>query len=250
MTSLSSYDDAIRQYRSGRPGVALHTLELFLGENPDHAGALLSDAFIQNEMGKPELAIQRLEHLVKLYKDTFAAWEMLTQLYQDVGDLQSRDNAVANVRRIYRGANLADIRNKAYFVREKLAVGGRVYFVRDILYPGNGDIYRYVFVPISELSQPRHIITLRSELSLNQVWADEGKLNHLSRLYTLDRLDIEPETETRRETFQFYVSEPSYDEIREKVIQILSGQAKPMSSGEDKAPVMSFTLPPLDPGPP
>jgi tetratricopeptide (TPR) repeat protein len=239
----SAIDKAIQLYDNGEPGQALRALELVLGEHPDNLRALYSDGAIQAELGHADLARKRFEHLVELNPGAFHAWEHLVQLYQDAGALQERDNAISYIHRIYLSTRNPAIANLSYFVRENLVNKGRVYVVRDVLDPGNGTILRYVIVPIAELSHPRHIIVLRSDEDLNQLWREQGKLTGVARLYTLDRLNLENKDDPRRETYAFYMDEPSYDAIRPTVIAILDGTAKPLSAGSDKVPVVSFPPP-------
>ena len=122
-------EQAVRLHASGQPGKALHLLEQFLVEHPDNTRALFLAGFIHNQFGETELAIARLERVVALEVNRFFAWELLAQLYQEKGEMGSRDGAVANVRRIYRTTTNPTIRRKTFFIRENLMFDRRVYVV-------------------------------------------------------------------------------------------------------------------------
>jgi len=234
--SKSVVDAEIRTYENGQPRQALRSLETYLATNPDDPNALYVDGFINAEIGNPNPAIERLSHMVQLRPNAFYAWELLTQQYQDQGDKDHRDNAIANIRRIYRSTSGRDILSKIYFIREKMTIGGTDYSVLDPLNTGNVASYRYLFIPTKEMSRPQHVILLRFDESLNQVWRDEAQLAPLSRLLTLDRLDLGPDGVARRETFHLYMNEPTYDDVRALVVDILTGKATPLSVGEGETP--------------
>jgi hypothetical protein len=70
---------------------------------------------------------------------------------------------------------------------------------------------------------------LRTDQTTTEHWSETALLPQDKQLFHLDLVDPKPEGGENVSIYQYYVGEPDYDTVRAKVMQILNGEAQPLS---------------------
>jgi hypothetical protein len=101
--------------------------------------------------------------------------------------------------------------------------------VLDFFLRGGTDFVRYQFGYGDPHQSPEKGLLLRTDAATTEIWADTALLPQDKQLFHLDLIDPTPEGGTKVAVYEYYVGEPDYDTVRVKVMQILRGEAQPMS---------------------
>ena len=89
---------AIAVFNKGDATQALSMVEGILARAPQDQTALYYSALISFRIGNADAARGRLERVVKLSGNYFAAWELMVQVTQEQGDLARRNEAIARLK--------------------------------------------------------------------------------------------------------------------------------------------------------
>ena len=92
---------------------------------------------------------------------------------------------------------------------------------------------RLLFQPVNSDGPAVHVILLRSDNDTNRQWRDNGTITEDKIVYHLDTIEQLPDGKTSERSYAFYLDVPGYDEIRAKVVQILSGTIQPLNGAAD-----------------
>jgi len=117
------------------------------------------------------------------------------------------------------------------FCREQFKHGGRKVMVLEYFNPSGPKLIVYSFVVVNESGQQDFKISLGSYDNTNQVALELGQRPKDKRIYHLDLY-----RSNLHETHGMYLGKPSYDEIRQVVLDVLSGKNKAISSSTAPAP--------------
>jgi tetratricopeptide (TPR) repeat protein len=226
---LPVLQQAAEAYDHGDTARALTLVEAVLEKSPDNPTALYFSAQINFRMGNNDVARGRLERLVALSGNYFAAWELMVQVTQEQGDLPRRDEAIARLKISITSALDPDIRSKVDFIRDRIPVGNKAILAADYFERGGSDFTRYQFALGDPRNDPDHGLMLRTDAATTETWADTALLPPDKQLFHLDLVDPTPDGKNRTAIYQYYVGEPDYDTVRGDVMKILRGEAKPLS---------------------
>jgi hypothetical protein len=214
--------------KGDKPG-ALVMVEGVLAHSPDNLTALYRSAAINFAMNNVDAARGRLERLVKLSGNYFAAWELMVQVTQAQGDLARRNEAITRMKIAIRSALDPEIRGKADFIRDRIQMEAGVLSVVDYFERGGNDFTRYQISFGDPRMNPDKGLLLRTDTATTQTWADTALLPPDKQLFHLDLVDPRPEGGEKVAIYQYYVGEPDYDTVRANVMQILRGEVQPLS---------------------
>jgi tetratricopeptide (TPR) repeat protein len=222
-------DRAVARYGNGDVAGALALTEQVLTHSPDNEIALYRSALFNMQLNNLDAARGRLERLVKLSGSYFMAWELMVQVTQAQGDLARRDQAVDRLRISIATALDPDIRTKTDFIRDRIRAGDQEVMAVDYFGRGGSDFTRYQFAVGDPRLRPDQGIMLRTDTATTQNWADTALMPPDSLLFHLDMVDPKPQGGDKMAIYAYYVGEPSYDVVRAKVMEVLRGEAKPLS---------------------
>lgn len=216
-------------YDKGQKDESLRMAEAILQKTPNDFGALYLAARIEQDKGHVEKALKYAETLGKDYRGVVVSWELLAQLYQATGQLDRRDSAVRELISTQRSALDPAVRARPYILRDRIDAYGHSVVTRENFDTGGNDYIKYLFVPVQEMAEPSKALLLIADDALTQSWIESGMLPAGKRLFHLDsiyRIDGNTQGHT---VYQIYTDLPDYDTIRAKVLEIMSGKAKPLS---------------------
>ena len=230
-----STDDAMLTHAEtvfgrGDKAAALAEVEQVLARRPEDANALFQSARFNFELGNLDAARGRLERAVKLAGNYAAAWELMIQITQAQGDLKRRDEALARIRIAIRSAIDPNIRRMTTFIRERIRAGDAFVTVADNFGRGGSDFTRYQFSLNDPLANPESGLLLRTDAATTEHWASTALLPPDQPLFHLDAVDPDRGGEATG-IYEYYTGEPDYDTVRAKALQILRGEAQPLSGG-------------------
>jgi len=220
---------AVTIFNKGDMSGGLALVETVLARSPENLDALYRSAQFNQEMGNLDAARGRLERLVKLSGNYFAAWETMLQVTQAQGDLLRRDEALNRVKLAISTAIDPDIRERTDFVRDMILTSrGDVHAV-DFFTRGGSDFTRYQFALGDPHRDPDVGLFLRTDEHTTENWSSTALLAADKPLFYLVMVDRAPDGALISTNYKFYVGEPDYDTVRADVMRILRGEAQPLA---------------------
>jgi tetratricopeptide (TPR) repeat protein len=226
-------DRAVAAFQSGDATGALALIEGVLAHSPQDETALYYSALVNFRMGNADAARGRLERVVRLSGNYFAAWELMVQVTQAQGDLARRNEAIARLKIAISTAIDPTIRSTGSFIRDRIPVGAGAISAVDYFTRGGSDFTRYVFAPGDPRMDSDHGLLLRTDQISTENWSDTALLAQDKQLFHLDLVYPKPEGGDNVAIYQYYVGEPDYDTVRAEVMKILRGEVQPLSGEAD-----------------
>jgi tetratricopeptide (TPR) repeat protein len=225
----AEFDRATATFSKGDTAGALALVEDILTRSPESQNALYFSALVSFHMGNADAARGRLERVVRLVGNYFAAWEMMVQVTQAQGDLARRDEAIDRLKIAIATAIDPNIRRKSEFIRDRIRVGDQGVSAVDYFERGGSDFTRYQFALGDPRMNPGHGLLLRTDVETTENWTDTALLPPDKQLFHLDLVDARPEGGDKVAIYQYYVGLPDYDTVRVEVLRILRGEVQPLS---------------------
>jgi len=222
-------DHAVEMFNRGDQAGALGLVENVLAHSPEDQNALMRAAQFNFRMRNADVARGRLERLVKLTGNFYSAWELMVQVTQTQGDLVRRNEAIARLKIAINTAIDLDIRQRGDFIRDRIPSNRGDVLAIDYFTRGGSDFTRYQFYLGDPRTNPDKGLLLRTDESTTENWSQTALLPPEKQLFHLDMVDPAPAGGNSVAVYQFYVGEPSYDVVRAKVMEILRGDARPLS---------------------
>jgi tetratricopeptide (TPR) repeat protein len=153
----------------------------------------------------------------------------LVQVYQALGKLPERDKERAELFEMWKSGKSAEFKKQTEFCREQFEVKGQKVMAFE-LYELKGDrALRYVFSILNKTEDGEEWrISMGSYKTTDAVWREmrNPKPKDDERLFHLDGYF----KNGGHATYGMFFPEPSYDDIRAKVVKILEGQGDPISA--------------------
>lgn len=221
--------EAVTLYQSGKREEALAVAEAELSKNPTDLAALVISTRVAQELGRLEAASRWATQLTRHHPGFTPGWEMATQVYQASGELKLRDEALKQLVATQAASLDRDLRTRRFVLRDRIDAHGHVVVAQDHVDTGGPDAIRYVFIPERELSAPKTFLVVLTDTHTTETWRESGILSRDKRLFHLDSIFTRPDGRQGRGIYATYADLPDYDTIRAKVLEILSGKAKPLS---------------------
>ena len=175
--------------------------------------------------GKPKLALERFAAVAKAAPEDWHARAKLVQLHHALDQLPERDQARAEVLARFR-AHQIDTKFTD-FCREQFTVGeDRVLAYESFELAGDRAV-RYSFrVASAKTGKIARVISLDSYAFTTEYMRSSGQLKEGERAWHLDGYA----PDDSHATYGFFDGEPSYEITSAKVVDVLEGRAKAMSS--------------------
>lgn len=152
----------------------------------------------------------------------------LIQAYQALVKLSERDTERADLFELWKSGKNAELKQQFEYCRDQFEVKGKRVMAFEHFELKGDRALRYVFSILNEAGDGEEFrISLGSYDLTNAIWREttEPKPKEGERLFHLDGY-----FKNGHATYGMYFPEPSYDEVRSKVIQILEGKGKAVSS--------------------
>ena len=195
--------------------------------DPKYAMAHGNVGQIHQNRGNHEEALAAFEKAVEATPKDWRFRSKLVQLYQALGQIEQRDHELAVIRDMWAEAEI----DQPYFCREQFESGGKKVQVYEHFELEGDRPIRYAFVVLKPDGQAADFkITLGSYEMTTQIARQTGKIGKDERMFHLD--GYYPDGSHR--TFGMFRKEPSYEETRVRVVDVLKGKLKPRSSSTRK----------------
>lgn len=152
----------------------------------------------------------------------------LIQAYQALVKLPERDAERTELFALWTSGKNAELKQQFEYCRDQYEVNGKKVMAFEHFELKGDRALRYVFSILNEAGDDEEFrISLGSYELTNSIWRETTKPTPKAgeRLFHLDGY-----FKHGHATYGMYYPEPSYDEVRSKVIQILEGSSKPVSS--------------------
>ncbi len=222
-------DRAVATFTHGDTKTALAQVEAILTRSPENQNALYDSALFNYQLNNIDAARGRLERVVNLAGNYSAAWELMVQVTQAQGDVDRRDEAIGRLKISIATAIDPEIRERTEFIRDRILVADRAVYAADYFTRSGSDFTRYQWALGDPRMDQEHGILLRTDAATTENWSGTALLPPEKQLFHLDMVDPRPEGGDRVAIYAYYVGEPDYDSVRATVVQILRGDAKPLS---------------------
>lgn len=222
-------DEILGLYRDGKKDQALDVAQTVLKSTPNDMGALYIAARVLQEQGRIDDAIPVAQALNRHHPGLAAGWEISTQLYQVAGRLADRDTALRQLINTQAASLDRATRQRRFVVRDRIVAHGRTVLAQEHADTGAPDSVRYVFIPENEPAQPRNYLILMTDGATTETWRENGFLPPGKRLFHLDSVYQTPTGGQASAVYATWTDPPDYDSLRAKVLEVMSGTAKPLS---------------------
>ncbi len=152
----------------------------------------------------------------------------LIQVYQALGKMAERDAERKELFEMWKSGKNEELKKQFQYCREQFEVNGKKVLAFEHFELKGNRALRYVFSVVNESGDDEEFrISLGSYNMTNAIWREtkKPKPKEGERLFHLDGY-----FKGGHATYGMYFPEPTYDETRTKVVQILEGKNKPVSS--------------------
>jgi tetratricopeptide (TPR) repeat protein len=156
----------------------------------------------------------------------------LIQSYQALGQLRERDAERASLFELRKQDSSGELSKQHQYCREQFEAGGEMVMAFEEFELTGERAVRYVFSILNASGRGEKCrISLGSYETTNSIWREttEPRPEDTERLFHLDGY-----YEWGHATYGFYSPEPSYDEVRRAVIEILEKKRSPVSTSTTK----------------
>ncbi len=201
---------------------AVKAFEQHVSLHPDHFAAHYNLAQIYQLQGNNEKALKHFLKADEIAPNDAGALAKLIQCFQATGDIKNRNRYHDRYVRLYRDGRILNGR----FCRDQFIHANHRVIVIEHLDVNDKQVLKYVFFAYDKAGTALlQKITLGLSPLYAKVQIAQGKLRPGQRLY---HLEWRRQREYR--SYAMYYGEPAYDKIRQKVMEVLDGRAKPETS--------------------
>lgn len=235
--ALKSYQEAIALSRRFAPaffraGVLLsqrgkddEALEMYRKAStadPKHVTAHFNMGIVLQMKEQYREALAAFMTVVRLNPDDWRSQAKLIQLHHALSQIHQRDAAREAIFELHRRKKV----DSPFFCREQFPLGGKKLMVFEYFELKGPRAVRYVFhVLDAEGQKSERRISLGSYEVTNALMRERGSLKKGERIFHLDGYG--PKNSHR--TYGFFEKEPSYEDVRAMVGEVLSGKRKAVS---------------------
>lgn len=178
-----------------------------------------------SEIAENSKALQAWLAYRNIAPDKWQGRAKLIQTYQALQDYSSRDRERNDLIALWKSGTDKELSSQTVFCREQFFYEGRKIIVLEYFNPTGSNKIIYSFIALNNSGQQEFKISLGNYDTINQIALELGERPKDVRLYHLDLY-----RQNLHETYKFFNGQPSYNEIRELVLDVLKGKQKPISS--------------------
>ena len=157
-------------------------------------------------------------------------WRALTKIVQSseaVGDIETRDAAIARIYEIWRSGISHELQEQGFYIREQMQIESGKVFVLEYLELQGERARKFVFyLQDPDTGEHKFAVSLGSYDLINNASRELGRIGTDERLYHLDGYG----PDGSHYTFGFFKSQPEYKVVREMALKALSGELSAISS--------------------
>ena len=193
--------------------------------DPEYANAHGNVGQINQNRGKHKEALAAFERALEIDPKNWRYRAKLVQLYQALGRIEDRDHQRAVLIDQWREDEI----DQPHFCREQFEVAGRRVQVYEHFELEGPRALRYAFIVLKPDGREADFrVTLGSYDITTQIAREQGDVGKDERIFHLDGYYAGGE----HRTFGMFKKEPTYEETRGYVVEVLKDQVKPLSSSK------------------
>ncbi|MBI3832239.1 MAG: hypothetical protein HY291_22140 [Planctomycetes bacterium] len=213
---------------AGKPAEALAKYKLAFEKDPKHQETLYNGGLAAFLSGDFKTAAEWWKRLKEKAPDDWRLRAKLIQAYQALNDAKARDAERAELFALRAKSKDEDFLHWPSYCRDQLSANGKKVMAFEYFKLEGDRAMRYRFSVLNaEGNKEEYFISLGSYELTNAVARETGSLKEGERLFHLDGY-YQGEREHR--TFGMFKKEPTYDETRALVIQVLEEKLDALSS--------------------
>jgi len=180
---------------------------------------------------KPARAAELWERLKEQKPEDTTVLAKLVQAYQASGKKEKRDATRDALIKARAKLDADDPAKRASYCRDQFVIGGKRVMAFEYFELTGPRALRYRFSLLTDEGKEESYLSLGSYDITTAMAREMGDIGKDERMYHLDGYYDGGKT---HRTFAMYKKEPSYDDMRASVVEILEGKKKPVSSSEKK----------------
>ena len=207
---------------------ALEKYEAALAVEPKAKGPLYNGGLVAFLLGKYEVAIRHFKALKEILPEDAQVRAKLVQAYSGADKKKERDAEIEALYALRKETEDEDLQTLKFFCREQFEAGGKKVMVFEHFEWVGERAVRYRFVVLDSEGKEAYRISLGSYATMQGFAEDMGTVKPGQRYCHLDGYF----PGNRHATYGFFAGEPPYDEIREKVVGILTKKEQALSSSQ------------------
>ncbi len=211
----------------GKVAEALVKYKEGLAKQPDSPNLLWNAGIAAQETGDVDTAIDCWKKMRKVEPDNWRVRSKLIQGYAAKGQLKERDEERAGLLEFYKKAPNEEMMQQGCYCREQFEIAKQKLMVLESFELKGDEAVRYIFVVLDGEGKTKFKISLGSYEMTNAIMKEHGEVKEGDRAFHLDGYY---EGGRVHKTFAFYKSEPSYDDVRKKFVEIMEGKSGALSS--------------------
>lgn len=209
-------------------GEALEQYQKVLVVYPNNASVLYNAGFAAYNFKDYSHAIEMWKKLKSIDPADWQVRAKLIQAYQAISNLPERDVERAGLIDMWKSGSNADLKEQVEYCRDRFEVGDKIVMGWEHFRLEGNRAIRYQFdIAGKDKTDEEFRISLGSYEQDNLIWRERTnpKPKDGDRLFHLDGY-----FKNGHATYGMFSQEPSYDEVRHMVIDILEGKLKPVAS--------------------
>lgn len=205
---------------------ALQKYKEALAIAPDTPGLLYNGGIAAFETKDYTLAAALWSKLKEFEKNDGQVRAKLVQTYQAAGKIAERDKERAELFELQKSGKIEGLSNNDFYVREQFETSGQKLMVMEHFELKGSRALRYVFFILDKEGEIAFRISLGSYETTNAVWRQVEKRGADERLFHLDGYF----PNGSHATYGMFTKEPTYEETRQMVVNILAKKQNPISA--------------------
>jgi tetratricopeptide (TPR) repeat protein len=216
----------------GKHAEALAKYQAVLAIEPKAKGSLYNGGLAAYLLGKHDLAIGLWTRLKVITPKDWELHTKLVQVYEATGKKASRDAEIKALYALRKDTTDPDLAKLRRFCRDQFKVGERKVLAYEHFEWVGERAVRYYFAVMNKEGKKEFHISLGSYAYMQSFAEEMGTVEKGQRYCHLDGYY----PGGRHATFGMFKGEPSYDDMKAKVIAILKQEAAPVSSSTPGTP--------------
>jgi tetratricopeptide (TPR) repeat protein len=212
----------IARHLLGDDGAALQQFEAAASDPGEAAVASYNAGQVRQLRWEYGAALEWFKRAEQTNPGDWRSAAKLVQVYQALGRTWDRDRERQKLFGLYQAGKVHSVE----YCREQIQTGRSVVLAYEQLDLSGEWPQRYRFV-VADASAPgfRRVFSFGSNQETTWLAQLHGMVGSRQRLFHLDSYGPSGE----HQTFAFFTSEPSYEELKERVLQALQGTSRPLS---------------------
>jgi tetratricopeptide (TPR) repeat protein len=196
-------------------------------EFPTAPSVLWNLGLANAQLGNASEALHYWRRYRKAKPQDWRGIAMLIQAFQATGDAQARDRELLALYERRAKREDPDLSNAREFCRDRFVVAHHRLLALEYFDPQRGNrLYFYRFsIGDDKTGEETSYISLESDDWTTEVARELGEISSSQLVYTVERYEG-----AKHSTYAFFNERPSYDVVRQLVVDILQGKATPVSA--------------------